>query len=121
MRNPKGPESEAMQQVKWESATKRRTEKPDSWMRLTQAREAAKLSQAKLAEVCHMSPVTINLWEKGDAPSYVYNFLTMSRALGVSLDYLFYNDDFVRNLTPEDEKILKKAAEVLQKAYGQKK
>ena len=37
------------------------------------------------------------------------------------VDYLFYNDDFVRNLSPEDEKILKKAAEVLQRAYGQKK
>lgn len=41
--------------------------------------------------------------------------------LGVSLDYLFYNDDYVRNLSPEDEKILKKAAEALQRAYGQKK
>ena len=119
MRKPKTEESPLMRQVRKEVDERRINLFAEQ--RLIKAREEAKLSQGKLAEICHMSPVTINLWEKGEAPAYVYNFLTMSKALGVSLDYLFYNDDFVRNLSPEDEKTLKKAAEVLQRAYGQKK
>ena len=72
MRKPKSEESPLMRQVRKEVDERRVNlfaEQDEDccfpWERLVKAREEAKLSQGKLAEICHMSPVTINLWEKG--------------------------------------------------------
>lgn len=47
-------------------------------------------------------------------------FLLMSMALGVSIDYLFYNDDMPSVLSAKEKKTLEEAAEILGRVYAKK-
>lgn len=44
----------------------------------------------------------------------------MSMALGVSIDYLFYNDDMPSVLSAKEKKTLEEAAEILGRVYAKK-
>ena len=119
MRKSNMPESDYVSDVKSVQKACHPEIEERGWERLTKAREAAGLSQAELARRVRMSPITINKWEHGEAPEYVYTFLTLSKVLDVSLDYLFYNEvDGENSIPPRERKILREAGEVLCKIYG---
>lgn len=66
---------------------------PVPWKRMTIAREAAGLSQKALSDILGTDPVAVNRWEHGNTrPNWEY-LRKISKALGVSIDYLLENDD----------------------------
>ena len=87
---------------------------PEPWVRLTKAREGKELSQKALADLVGADPVSVNRWEHGNSrPSWDY-LKKISKALGVSIDYLLENDE--QDLfDAEEAEALLKSAEIIQK------
>ena len=61
-------------------------------LRLKAARAAMDMSQQALAEACGVSRQTINAIEKGDYNPTIRLCLAICKALGKSLDELFWED-----------------------------
>ncbi|MCR5134661.1 MAG: helix-turn-helix transcriptional regulator [Clostridiales bacterium] len=59
-------------------------------LRLKAARAAKDLSQAQLAEICGVSRQTINAIEKGDYNPTINLCIAICKALGKTLDELFW-------------------------------
>jgi len=84
------------------------------WDRLITARSAAGLTQKQVAEAIGVSLVTYNRWEnKPILPETAYPFLNLSKLLGVSIDWLFGNDENAGEYSSEEMETLKKAAEIV--------
>ena len=66
---------------------------PEKWVRLTQARESKNMSQRALADIIGVDPVSMNRWEHGNSRPDWDNLRKLSKALGVTIDYLLSNDD----------------------------
>lgn len=62
-------------------------------MRIKQIREEKGVSQRQLAEIVGVSAVTVLNWENGIYDPSAKDLVKLSRALGVSIDYLVGNDD----------------------------
>lgn len=88
--------------------------------RLTNAREAADLSQKALADILGVDPVSVNRWEHGDSkPNWDY-LRKLSKVLNVSIDYLLENDA-VDTFNAEETEIILRAAAILNKKIKKKK
>ena len=62
-------------------------------LKLKAARAAKDLSQAQLAELCRVSQQTINAIEKGDYNPTINLCIAICKALGKTLDELFWNEE----------------------------
>ena len=62
-------------------------------LKLKAARAAKDLSQADLAQMCGVSRQTINAIEKGDYNPTVNLCIAICKALGKTLDELFWEDE----------------------------
>ncbi len=62
-------------------------------LKLKSARAAKDLSQADLAQICGVSRQTINAIEKGDYNPTVNLCIAICKALGKTLDELFWEDE----------------------------
>lgn len=62
-------------------------------LRLKAARAGLDLSQAQLAELCGVSRQTISAIEKGDYNPTINLCISICRALGKTLDELFWEDE----------------------------
>ncbi|MBR3147700.1 MAG: helix-turn-helix transcriptional regulator [Eubacterium sp.] len=62
-------------------------------LRLKAARAAKDLSQQQLADLVHVSRQTINAIEKGDYNPTVNLCISICKALGKTLDELFWDQD----------------------------
>lgn len=80
--------------------------------RMTAAREAANMSQKRLAEIIGVDPVSVNRWEHGESRPSWEILRKMSEALNVSIDYLLSNDRF-ETFSVEETQVLLRATEIL--------
>lgn len=55
---------------------------------LSKERIQRQLSQKQLADLCHVSLNTVKNWECGSSEPSINNLLELSKALGVTTDYL---------------------------------
>ena len=62
-------------------------------LKLKAARAAKDLSQADLAQMCEVSRQTINAIEKGDYNPTINLCIAICRALGRTLDELFWEEE----------------------------
>ena len=62
-------------------------------LKLKAARAARDLSQEQLAQMCNVSRQTINAIEKGDYNPTINLCIAICRALGKTLDELFWNEE----------------------------
>ncbi|MBR7172866.1 MAG: helix-turn-helix transcriptional regulator [Clostridia bacterium] len=62
-------------------------------LKLKAARAARDLSQEQLAQLCNVSRQTINAIEKGDYNPTINLCIAICRALGKTLDELFWNEE----------------------------
>ena len=62
-------------------------------LRLKAARAAMDLSQDELAKLCNVSRQTISAIEKGDYNPTINLCISICKALGKTLDELFWEDD----------------------------
>ena len=92
---------------------------PEKWVRLTMARESKEMSQKTLADILGVDPVSVNRWEHGNSRPDWENLRKISKALGVSIDYLLSNDD-MEIFDAEETDTLLKAAKILQKKVTKK-
>lgn len=93
---------------------------PVPWKRMTLAREAAGLSQKALSDILGTDAVSVNRWEHGNTrPNWEY-LKRISKALGVSIDYLLENDDGDFFDAEETETLLR-TADIIKKKVVQKK
>ena len=87
--------------------------------RLTEARQAAEMSQRSLADVLCVDPVTVNRWEHGEShPSWEF-LRKLSKVLSVTIDYLLENDA-VDTFTVEETEVILKAANILNRKIKKK-
>ena len=91
----------------------------EPWERLTTARESKNMSQKALADILGVDPVSVNRWEHGNSRPDWENLRKISKALGVSIDYLLSNDD-MEIFDADDTDTLLKAAKILQKKVTKK-
>lgn len=87
---------------------------PEPWERLATARESKLMSQKALAEIIDVDPVSVNRWEHGNSRPDWDNLRKLSKALGVSIDYLLSNDD-MGIFNAEETDTLLEAARIVQK------
>ena len=80
--------------------------------RMTAAREAANMSQKRLADILGVDPVSVNRWEHGESRPSWEILRKISETLNVSIDYLLSNDRFDAFTVEETESLLR-AAEIL--------
>lgn len=92
---------------------------PEKWVRLTQARESKNMSQRALADIIGVDPVSMNRWEHGNSRPDWDNLRKLSKALGVTIDYLLSNDDMELFDAGETEAILN-AVRILQRKVKKK-
>ena len=92
---------------------------PEPWERLTTARESKNMSQKALADILSVDPVSVNRWEHGNSRPDWENLRKISKALGVSIDYLLSNDD-MEIFGIEETDTLLKAAKILQSKVTKK-
>lgn len=88
--------------------------------RMTVAREAANMSQKRLAEILGVDPVSVNRWEHGESRPSWEILRKISEALNVSIDYLLSNDTF-DTFNAEETDIILRAAAILNKKIKKKK
>ena len=62
-------------------------------LKLKAARAAKDLSQDQLAQLCNVSRQTINAIEKGDYNPTINLCIAICKALGKTLDELFWNEE----------------------------
>ena len=62
-------------------------------LKLKSARAAKDLSQQQLADIVHVSRQTINAIEKGDYNPTINLCIAICKALGKTLDELFWNEE----------------------------
>lgn len=62
-------------------------------LKMKAARAGKDLSQQQLADMCGVSRQTINAIEKGDYNPTINLCIQLCKALGVTLDELFWEDD----------------------------
>ena len=62
-------------------------------LKLKAARAARDLSQEQLAQLCSVSRQTINAIEKGDYNPTINLCIAICKALGKTLDELFWNEE----------------------------
>ncbi len=62
-------------------------------LKLKAARAARDLSQEQLAQLCNVSRQTINAIEKGDYNPTINLCIAICKALGKTLDELFWNEE----------------------------
>ena len=89
---------------------------PEPWERLTTARESKNMSQKALADILSVDPVSVNRWEHGNSRPDWENLRKISKALGVSIDYLLSNDDMEIFDADETATLLKAASIIKAKA-----
>ena len=65
--------------------------------RLVHAREDKHLTQKALAGILNITPTRLNYWEKGKREPDVFMIKALSKALGVTADYLLGTDKIVDN------------------------
>lgn len=88
---------------------------------IKQMKKTAIASLAVLASAIGITQTTLSHWERAyKLPDSAKPFLLMSMALGVSIDYLFYNDDMPSALSAKEKKTLEEAAEILSRVYAKK-
>ena len=92
---------------------------PEPWKRLTTVRESKNMSQKALADILSVDPVSVNRWEHGNSRPDWENLRKISKALGVSIDYLLSNDD-MEIFGIEETDTLLKAAKILQSKVTKK-
>ena len=63
--------------------------------KLYQARKQQGLSQEDLAHLCGVSRQAVSKWESGQSVPDAENLLAISKALEVSIDYLFDNEQML--------------------------
>lgn len=92
---------------------------PEKWVRLTQARESKNMSQRALADIIGVDPVSMNRWEHGNSRPDWDNLRKLSKALGVTIDYLLSNDD-MELFDAEETATLLNAAMIINKKVAKK-
>lgn len=92
---------------------------PEPWVRLTTARESKNMSQKALADILSVGPVSVNRWEHGNSRPDWENLRKISKALGVSIDYLLSNDD-MELFDAEDTATLLSAAKIIKSKVTEK-
>ena len=88
--------------------------------RMTAAREAANMSQKRLAEILGVDPVSVNRWEHGESRPNWEILRKISEALNVSIDYLLSNDRF-DTFTKEETETIRDAVSILSKKVVEKR
>lgn len=63
--------------------------------RITALRNRTGISQAQLAQILHISPSTVGMYEQGRRTPNVDVLIAMSRVYEVSLDYLITGSDYL--------------------------
>ena len=92
---------------------------PEKWARLTQARESKNMSQRALADIIGVDPVSMNRWEHGNSRPDWDNLRKLSKALGVTIDYLLSNDD-MELFDAEETATLLSAAKIIKSKVTEK-
>lgn len=73
----------------------RRDEMPDNktiGKRIAQLREKKKLTQTQLAELLEVGPSTVRMWETGERIPRDEMKVKLSKLLGRSVKYIFFDD-----------------------------
>ena len=92
---------------------------PEKWVRLTMARESKEMSQKTLADLLGVDPVSVNRWEHGNSRPDWENLRKISKALGVSIDYLLSNDD-MEIFDARETQVLLEASKIIKKKVVEK-
>lgn len=74
--------------------------------RIAKLRTLKGISQAQLAQLLHISPSTVGMYEQGRRTPNVETLVAMSEVLEVSLDYLITGSDYLYSNPKEDVKRL---------------
>ena len=80
--------------------------------RMTAAREAANMSQKRLAEIIGVDAVSVNRWEHGESRPSWEILRKISETLDVSIDYLLSNDRH-DTFTVEETEALLRASDII--------
>ena len=70
--------------------------------RITQLRRRAGINQLQLAEVLHLSPSTIGMYEQGRRTPNIEVLIQISRFYNVSIDYLLTGSEYIPSSDNDD-------------------
>ena len=63
--------------------------------RITALRKGKGISQSQLAQILHVSPSTVGMYEQGRRMPNIDVMVAMSKTFGISLDYLVTGSDYL--------------------------